>query len=114
MRTQSCPDFARLTLAALAVAASLGACKKEDAVAAPPAIGALAVVQGNNQSVQAGKELPLPVILRVVSTNGDAMARHSGCHRRGRRGGCGRATFGHQRQQGGVHDQVDVGPSLRG
>jgi len=74
MRTQSCPDFARLTLAALAVAASLGACKKEDAVAAPPAIGALAVVQGNNQSVQAGKELPLPVILRVVSTNGDAMA----------------------------------------
>lgn len=114
MRTQSCPDFARLTLAALAVAASLGACKKEDAVAAPPAIGALAVVQGNNQSVQAGKELPLPVILRVVSTNGDAMAGIPVAIVVAEGGGCGRATFGHQRQQGGVHDQVDVGPSLRG
>lgn len=62
-----------LALAALVAAALLAGCKKTEATAAPIA-GSLTIVQGNYQSVQAGKELPSAVVLRVTDQSGAAMA----------------------------------------
>lgn len=49
-------------------AATLAACGKE--VVASPTPGSLILVQGNNQQVQGGSELPNPVIIRVLSADG--------------------------------------------
>ncbi len=45
------------------------ACKPKETVA-PPVPAALLLVQGGNQSVQAGRELPNPVVLRVTDVDG--------------------------------------------
>lgn len=63
----------RRTLVALAAVALLVGCKKTTAVA-PVVASALTIVQGGSQSVQAGKELPLPVVVRVTDVTGAAMA----------------------------------------
>ena len=60
------PDLRRFVPVVLATCA-LGACKK--AVVEVPAPGSLVLVQGNNQQVQGGSELPNPVVLRVVGTD---------------------------------------------
>lgn len=62
----------RQALAAFAVVSLLAGCKKTATEAVTAA--ALTVVQGNNQSIQAGKELPTPIVLRVTSSTGSAMA----------------------------------------
>ena len=73
MSTPQTSLSARMALAALAVVGTLTACKKTEAtVAVTPS--ALTIVQGNYQSVQAGKELPSPVVLRVSDKTGAAMA----------------------------------------
>jgi len=56
--------------AGLALLAStvLAGCGKE--VVASPTPGALILVQGNNQQVQGGSELPNPVVIRVLSAEG--------------------------------------------
>ncbi len=50
----------------------LAGCKKTVAVE-PVVPAALTIVQGNYQSVQAGKELPVPIVLRVTDNMGTAM-----------------------------------------
>lgn len=62
----------RRALATLTVVGGLASCAKTAAVA-PVVAAALTVVQGNFQSVQAGKELPVPIILRVTDPTGTAM-----------------------------------------
>ncbi|MFI5310870.1 MAG: hypothetical protein ACHQQ3_06525 [Gemmatimonadales bacterium] len=52
----------------------LHGCAKKDALTAPTTAAGLVVVQGNDQSVQAGKELPTAVVLRVVDARGVGMA----------------------------------------
>jgi hypothetical protein len=64
--------FHHAVLVCIATLLPLG-CKK--AVPTEPLlVAALTVVQGNFQSVQAGKELPTPVILRVTDKSGIGMA----------------------------------------
>lgn len=63
----------RRTLVALVALTVLVGCKKT-AVTAVVEPGALTVVQGNYQSVQAGKELPLAIVMRVTDKAGAAMA----------------------------------------
>lgn len=72
MRTPMRLPSIRPVLAALAAATLIAGCKKAvtTEVVTP---GALTVVQGNSQSVQAGKDLPNPVILRVTDKSGVAM-----------------------------------------
>ncbi len=53
---------------ALLASTLLTACGKE--VVASPTPGSLILVQGNNQQVQGGSELPNPVIIRVLSAEG--------------------------------------------
>jgi hypothetical protein len=63
---------------ALIFAALVLGCAKKDAVtgatATSNAAAGLVIVQGNNQTVQAGKELPTPVVLRVVNLSGGGLA----------------------------------------
>jgi adhesin/invasin len=62
------PSFVAL----LALVPAAG-CAKKDAVEPNPVPAALIVVQGANQAVQAGKELPTPIILRAVAEDGSPM-----------------------------------------
>jgi hypothetical protein len=64
--------IARRVFATLAVVSLLTGCKK--AVTAVVEADALTVVQGNYQSVQAGKELPTPIILRATDKSGTGSA----------------------------------------
>ncbi len=73
MRTPYSLSSIRRTLAALAAAGLLTGCQKTAATEAVTA-ATLTVVQGNNQSIQAGKDLPNPVILRVTDKTGVAMS----------------------------------------
>ena len=59
-------------LAAVTAVLLVAGCKKTVAVE-PVVAAALTVVQGNYQSVQAGKELPVPIVLRVTDNGGTAM-----------------------------------------
>lgn len=51
-----------------------GSCGKE-AVVAPPTPGSLVLVQGNNQQAQGGAELPNPVVIRVLDTEGTPIGK---------------------------------------
>lgn len=51
-----------------------GSCGKE-AVVAPPTPGSLVLVQGNNQQAQGGAELPNPVVIRVLDTDGTPIGK---------------------------------------
>ncbi|HEX4935239.1 MAG TPA: hypothetical protein VFV33_18780 [Gemmatimonadaceae bacterium] len=66
----------RIALSVLMAAAplALAACGKQ-AVADPPTPGSLVLVQGNNQQAQGGAELPSPVIIRVLGTDGNPLAK---------------------------------------
>lgn len=70
-RHPSFPRVTRVAIALLAAAAPLAltACGKK-AVADPPTPGSLVLVQGNNQQVQGGSELPNPIVIRVLGTDG--------------------------------------------
>ena len=57
----------------LVAALALGGCGKQ--VVAAPIPGSLVVVQGNNQQAQGGSELPNPVIIRVLGTDGSPIAK---------------------------------------
>jgi adhesin/invasin len=48
-------------------------CKKAEATDPSPVPTSLVVVQGANQTIQAGKELPNPVVLRVTDASGAPM-----------------------------------------
>jgi hypothetical protein len=50
-----------------------GACKKE--VVAAPTPGSLVLVQGNNQQVQGGGELPNPIVVRLLGIDGTPIAK---------------------------------------
>jgi adhesin/invasin len=63
----------RLAILALLGTTTLTACGKE--VVASPTPGSLILVQGNNQQVQGGSELPNPVIIRVLSAEGSPIAK---------------------------------------
>lgn len=52
---------------------AFGACKKAVVEVATP--GSLVLVQGNNQQVQGGGELPNPVVLRIVGTDGKPVVK---------------------------------------
>jgi hypothetical protein len=72
MRTLlSLPSF-RPALVAISATILLAGCQKTETTEAVTA-SALTVVQGNYQSVQSGKDLPNPVILRVLNNTGTAM-----------------------------------------
>jgi adhesin/invasin len=58
----------RAPLALLALAA-IASCAKKDATAPDPTPASVVVVQGANQSVQGGKELPTPIVLRVLDAS---------------------------------------------
>lgn len=73
MRTPSIISIARPVVAVLALAALASGCKKT-AATEPVVAAALTVVQGDNQAVQAGKDLPNPIVLRVTNKTGGAMA----------------------------------------
>ncbi len=60
-------------LPTLVAALALGGCGKQ--VVAAPIPGSLVVVQGNNQQAQGGTELPNPVIIRVLGTDGSPIAK---------------------------------------
>jgi hypothetical protein len=61
----------RFPLAATLVASTLVACAGDAATeASDPEPSALIVVQGTNQAVQAGKELPNAIVLRVLTEDG--------------------------------------------
>ena len=51
-----------------------GACGKK-AVVDAPAPGSLVLVQGNNQQVQGGGELPNPVVVRLLGTDGTPIGK---------------------------------------
>lgn len=53
---------------------ALTGCGKKEVVEAPSP-GSLVLVQGNNQQVQGGAELPNPVIIRVLGTDGNPVAK---------------------------------------
>jgi hypothetical protein len=72
MRTPSIFPSPQRLVAALSAVLLLAGCKKTVTAAVEP--GALTIVQGNNQMVQAGKELPVPIVLRLTDKAGAAMA----------------------------------------
>lgn len=67
------PHVALALLAALASLALTG-CGKAAAVESPSP-GSLILVQGNNQQVQGGNELPNPIIIRVLGTDGSPVEK---------------------------------------
>jgi len=73
MRTPHSLPLRRHALASLAAAVLLAGCQKPAATAATTA-ATLTLVQGDNQAVQAGKDLPHPIVLRVLDEAGTAMA----------------------------------------
>ena len=58
----------------LALAVASVACGKAAIVEAPTP-GSLVLVQGNNQQVQGGSELPNPIVIRVLSTDGSPIGK---------------------------------------
>lgn len=54
----------------IASIALLAACAGDEATSSDPAPASLIVVQGTNQAVQGGKELPNAIVLRVLTTDG--------------------------------------------
>lgn len=64
--------FTRVAGTLIALAA-ISSCGKEAAVVQVP--GSLALVQGNLQSVQGGLELPNPIVVRLLDTDGAPMAK---------------------------------------
>lgn len=58
----------------LVVVLAVGGCGKA-AVVEPPTPGSLVLVQGNNQQVQGGSELPNPVVIRVLATDGTPIGK---------------------------------------
>lgn len=72
MSTPLIPSMNRRAMAALSAVLLLAGCKKTAAVE-PVVAAALTVVQGNSQTVQAGKELPSPIVLRVTDKAGTAL-----------------------------------------
>jgi hypothetical protein len=54
----------------IASIALLTACAGDEATSTDPAPASLIVVQGTNQAVQGGKELPNAIVLRVLTTDG--------------------------------------------
>jgi adhesin/invasin len=70
------PRATAFVVSALAAALAQGCAKKETVTGTTTANAAagLVIVQGNNQTVQAGKELPTPVVLRVVNLSGSGLA----------------------------------------
>jgi len=70
------PSILRQAPLAALLASSLAAagCGKE--VVAAPTPGSLVLVQGNNQQVQGGSELPNPVVVRVLGTDGAPIDNH--------------------------------------
>lgn len=64
-------SFTRSLTLALGVVLSTAACKKATTEVVLP--DAIALVQGNAQSVQAGLLLPTPVVVRVIDKNGLGM-----------------------------------------
>lgn len=67
------PRVALALLAAL-VPLALTGCGKAAAVESPSP-GSLILVQGNNQQVQGGNELPNPIIIRVLGTDGSPVGK---------------------------------------
>jgi adhesin/invasin len=61
-------------LGGVAAVILLHGCTKKAATTGPIPAAGIVVVQGNNQTAQAGKELPTPVILRVVDKSGVGIA----------------------------------------
>ncbi len=53
---------------------TLASCAKQAAVTSVAVADALTIVQGNNQAVQGGKDLPLSVVLRVTDKGGTGLA----------------------------------------
>ncbi|MEP7346626.1 MAG: hypothetical protein ABI877_15250 [Gemmatimonadaceae bacterium] len=71
-RVTSCQPPALALLVALATI--LPACGKT--VAADPAPGSISLVQGDQQSVQGGSELPNPIVIRLLDTDGKPLATY--------------------------------------
>ena len=64
-------SFGRSRVAlAIASIALLTACAGDEATSSDPSPASLIVVQGTNQAVQGGKELPNAIVLRVLTTDG--------------------------------------------
>jgi hypothetical protein len=61
-------------LTTLAVVGAMTGCAKKTATTEAATAAALTIVQGNYQAVQAGKELPASIVLRVTDKNGTGMA----------------------------------------
>jgi adhesin/invasin len=57
----------------LAGASSLASCGKTPTVEAAP--GSLSLVQGDQQSVQGGQELPNPIVIRLLDVDGKPLAK---------------------------------------
>lgn len=73
MRTPTFLPSLRYALVAVAATGAIAGCKKTATTEVATA-SAITVVQGNNQAVQAGKDLPNPIVLRVTDKLGVAMA----------------------------------------
>lgn len=58
----------RVLASAFLLSSAMTGCKK--AVVATPTPGSLILVQGNNQQVQGGGELPNPIVVRLLATDG--------------------------------------------
>ena len=66
-------SLALLRLVCWAAFVALVSCKKGEATDPTPVPTSLVIVQGANQTVQAGKDLPNPVVLRVTDASGAPM-----------------------------------------
>jgi hypothetical protein len=62
-----------IRLGVLAAIALLQGCAKKTDATGPAFPAGIVIVQGNGQAAQAGKELPTPVVLRVVDATGAGM-----------------------------------------
>ena len=71
-RATFCRPLARALV--LAIAGILTGCGKTVTVEALP--GSIALVQGDQQSVQAGQELPNPIVIRLMDTDGRPLGKY--------------------------------------
>ncbi|MBI1809633.1 MAG: hypothetical protein HYR75_07030 [Gemmatimonadetes bacterium] len=53
---------------------TLASCLKKDATTGVVTVDALTIVQGNNQAVQGGRDLPLAIVLRATDKSGAGVA----------------------------------------
>jgi len=67
-------SFRTLRALGACAALTLTSCAKKDVTTAVAVADALTIVQGNNQAVQGGKALPLPVVLRATDKSGAGIA----------------------------------------